>query len=107
GILGLLLSPGTAAILWAIAAGIAQAATLALAFLFFVLRSNSQAEAAELSSMAQSFGYGVAGVGTVCMGGIHAETDSWTLPLIFLLVLVVPELIFGLEAARDRQVGES
>jgi CP family cyanate transporter-like MFS transporter len=107
GILGLLLSPGTLAILWAISAGIAQAATLGLAFLFFVLRSHSQAEAAELSSMAQSFGYAVAALGPVIMGGLHEATDSWTLPLVFLLVLVVPELVFGLAAGRDQHVGRT
>jgi len=86
-------------------AGISQAATLALAFLFFVLRSHNQGEAAELSSMSQSIGYSLAALGPVIMGALHEATDSWTVPLIFLLVLLVPELIFGVEAGRDRQVG--
>jgi CP family cyanate transporter-like MFS transporter len=105
GLVGLLLSPGNAALVWAVLAGISQAATLALAFLFFVLRSHNQAEAAELSSMSQSIGYGLAALGPVIMGGLHQATGSWTAPLIFLLVLLVPELVFGLEAGRDEQVG--
>jgi len=105
GILGLILSPASAAILWTVFAGISQAATLALAFLFFVLRSHNQGEAAELSSMSQSIGYSLAALGPVIMGALHEATGSWTVPLIFLLVLLVPELIFGVEAGRDRQVG--
>jgi MFS transporter, CP family, cyanate transporter len=105
GLVGLIASPASAAIVWVMFLGIAQAATLSLAFLFFVLRSRSQAEAAELSSMAQSFGYALAALGPVIMGGLHEATGSWTLPLVFLLVLSLPELVFGLLAGRDRHVG--
>ncbi|HEY2600633.1 MAG TPA: MFS transporter [Thermoleophilaceae bacterium] len=105
GLIGLIASPGSAAIVWTLLAGVSQAATLALAFLFFVLRSRSQAEAAELSSMAQSIGYAVAALGPLIIGGLHEATGSWTWPLVFLLVLLVPETVFGLEAGRNRQVG--
>jgi MFS transporter, CP family, cyanate transporter len=105
GIAGLIASPGHAAIVWAVLAGVSQAATLALAFLFFVLRSRTPAQAAELSSMAQSFGYALAALGPVIMGALHESTGGWTVPLWFLLVLLVPELVFGLEAGRRRQVG--
>jgi CP family cyanate transporter-like MFS transporter len=104
-LLGLILSPASAAIIWTLFAGISQAATLALAFLFFVLRSHNQSQAAELSSMSQSIGYSLAALGPVIMGGLHEATGAWTVPLIFLLVLLVPELVFGLEAGRSRQVG--
>ncbi len=105
GLVGLLASPGSAAIVWTVLAGISQAATLALAFLFFVLRSRNQAEAAELSSMSQSFGYALAATGPVIIGGLHEASGGWTAPLVFLLVLLLPELVFGLEAGRDRHVG--
>jgi MFS transporter, CP family, cyanate transporter len=104
GVIGLIASPGSAAIVWTVIAGTSQAATLALAFLYFVLRSRSQAEAAELSSMSQSVGYALAAVGPVIMGALHQATGSWTWPLVFLLVLMVPELVFGVAAGRDRQV---
>jgi MFS transporter, CP family, cyanate transporter len=105
GVVGLIASPGSAAIVWTLLAGVSQAATLALAFLFFVLRSRNQAQAAELSSMAQGFGYALAALGPVVMGALHEASGGWTLPLWFLLVLMVPELVFGLEAGRRRQVG--
>jgi MFS transporter, CP family, cyanate transporter len=105
GIVGLIASPGDAAIVWTLLAGVSQAATLALAFLFFVLRSRNQAQAAELSSMAQGFGYGIAALGPVVIGGLHEASGGWTVPLWLLLVLLVAELVFGLEAGRARQVG--
>jgi MFS transporter, CP family, cyanate transporter len=107
GIAGLIASPGSATIVWTVLAGISQAATLGLAFLFFVLRSRNQAEAAELSSMAQGFGYAVAALGPLIMGGLHEATGGWTVPLVFLLVMVVPELVFGVQAGRRRHVGDS
>ena len=55
--------------------------------------------------MAQVFGYALAATGPVIMGALHEASGGWTLPLWFLLVLLVPELVFGLQAGRRRQVG--
>ncbi|HEX6460569.1 MAG TPA: MFS transporter [Thermoleophilaceae bacterium] len=104
GVAGLVVSPGSAAIVWTVFLGISQAATLSLSFLYFVLRTRSQAQSAELSSMSQSIGYSLAAVGPIIMGALHQATGSWTWPLVFLLVLMVPELVFGVAAGRDRQV---
>jgi len=106
GVLGFIVSPGSAAIVWAVLVGSSQAATLSLSFLYFVLRSRSQVEAAELSSMSQSFGYALAAIGPVVMGALHEATGGWTIPLWFLLALLVPELVFGVLAGRDRHVGD-
>lgn len=107
GILGLILSPASGTFVWTALTGISQGVSLALTFLFFAVRSRDQAEAAQLSSMAQSIGYSMAAVGPVVMGGLHQATGSWTLPLVFLLVLLVPELLVGLGAGRDRQLGDA
>ncbi len=105
GVAGLIASPGNAAIVWTVLAGCSQAATLSLSFLYFVLRSRTQAESAALSSMSQSFGYLLAALGPIVMGALHEATGGWTVPLWFLLVLMVPELVFGMAAGRDRLVG--
>jgi CP family cyanate transporter-like MFS transporter len=47
----------------------------------------------------QSIGYLIAGIGPLVFGAIHAATNSWRGPIIFLIVLLVPELIAGLRAA--------
>jgi CP family cyanate transporter-like MFS transporter len=49
--------------------------------------------------MAQSIGYLIAGVGPLVVGGLHAWTGGWRVPLIFLLVLLLPEAIAGFRAA--------
>jgi CP family cyanate transporter-like MFS transporter len=105
GIAGLIAAPASGALAWTVLTGISQSVNLALAFLFFGFRSRDQGQAAQLSSMAQGVGYGMAAVGPVIMGGLHQATGSWTGPLVFLLVLLVPELVFGLGAGRDRQLG--
>jgi CP family cyanate transporter-like MFS transporter len=38
----------------------------------------------------------------LAVGAIHGVTHSWTPSLIVLLALVVPELVIGLAAARNR-----
>lgn len=55
--------------------------------------------------MAQSSGYLLASVGPFALGVLHGVTGSWTLPLIVLAVLLVPQTVFGLLAGRDRLVG--
>jgi cyanate transporter len=104
GLFGLMLSPATATFAWPFLLGVGQAANLALAFLFFGVRSNDSAGAADLSSMAQTAGYAIAALGPLVIAVLHAATDSWTLPVVFLLVLLIPQLVFGLEAARDRKL---
>jgi len=105
GVAGLIASPAGATLAWVVLAGAAQAATLSLSFLFFGVRSRDQAQAAQLSSMAQSIGYALAAAGPVILGGLHEATGGWTLPLVFLLGVLVPELVSGLLAGRDRHLG--
>lgn len=104
GIVGLIVSPAGAPIVWTLLLGIAQSANLVLAFLFFALRTRDEPEAAALSSMAQSVGYMLAAVSPPLLGALHAATGGWTLPLLVLLVLLLPVLLAGLGAGRDRRV---
>ena len=54
--------------------------------------------------MAQSVGYTVAAAGPFVMGALHDLTGGWTVPLVVLLVLFVPQGIVGVLAGRDRLV---
>ena len=96
---GLLFSPTKPAVLWLIVLALAQGAAFPLCLSFLVLRSRTHAETAQLSAMMQSIGYVIAGVGPLVFGALHAATNSWRGPLIFLIVLLVPELLVGLRAA--------
>ncbi|GAA1788181.1 MFS transporter [Actinomadura chokoriensis] len=99
GIGGLLLAP-SAGWVWAIVLGIGTGSAFPLAYTLLSLRAPSPSVAAALSGMAQTGGYLLAGVGPLAVGVLHEATGGWAVPLGLLLALVVPEVAFGLLAAR-------
>jgi cyanate permease len=105
GLTGLLVAPSALAAVWVTLIGLAQGSLLALAFLFFGIRSPDQEHAAQLAAMAQTVGYVVAAAGPLVVGILREETGGWTAPLVFLLAMLVALLVAGLGAARARQVG--
>ncbi len=105
GLTGLLVAPAALAGLWVTLLGLAQGALLALALLFFSLRSPDGEHAAQLAAMAQTVGYLVAAAGPLVVGILRETSGGWTAPLVFLLAMLVPLLAAGLGAARARQVG--
>ncbi|WP_405913587.1 MFS transporter [Streptomyces sp. NBC_00963] len=102
GFAGLVLAPVGWAYLWMVLLGLGQGAAISLAMLFIVERAPDGRHAAQLSSMAQCFGYLLASVGPLALGAVHQLTDSWTVPLVMLIVLLVPQAFIGIGAARDR-----
>jgi CP family cyanate transporter-like MFS transporter len=102
GWLGLIFTPMSVPYLWAALLGVGQNALFPLALTMIVLRGG--ASTAGLSTLVQSVGYLIAGLAPFAIGAIHALADSWTPPLIVLLALLVPQLVMGLAAARDRRV---
>ena len=84
--------------------GLGQGAALGLALSLILLRSTNAGHATELSSMAQTFGYLLSALGPVGIGVVHDLADGWTWPLVVLLVLLVPMLVAGLGASRNRYV---
>ena len=104
GILGLLLSGGTATPLWVSLLGLGQGASISLALILFALRTTDATEAAALSGMAQSVGYLLAASGPFLFGVLHDLTRSWSLPLALLLAVAVGLLLAGFGAGRDSYV---
>ncbi|HVT22864.1 MAG TPA: MFS transporter [Mycobacteriales bacterium] len=102
--LGMLLAPTKPTILWLLVLAVAQGAAFPLCLSFVVLRAATHAQTAELSAMMQSIGYLIAGIGPLLFGALHAATDSWRGPLVFLIVLLVPELVAGLRAAAPGHI---
>lgn len=62
---------------WAVALGIAQGSTFALALTLIVMRSPNADVAARLSGMAQGVGYLIAAGGPLLVGLLHASTGSF------------------------------
>lgn len=97
--LGLMIAPYSLAVLWAILVGIG-ACTFPLILTMIGLRSRTPSGTAALSGFTQSAGYLLAAVGPFTVGALYHGSDGWTVPLVFLLVLTVPQLAVGLYAAR-------
>ncbi|CNF40575.1 transmembrane transporter [Mycobacterium tuberculosis] len=99
GIGGLLLAPA-AGWAWVIILGLGTGSAFPLAYTLLSLRAPTPSVAAALSGMAQTGGYLLAGAGPLAVGVLHDATGGWDVPLVLLLALVVPEVMFGLLAAR-------
>lgn len=101
--LSLLLVPGTALALPAAAVfGVGAGGTIALALLFFGLRTTTPTHAAAMSGMAQTWGYAVSAAGPVAWGAMRDASDSWTPALVVLLGVAVATTAAGWAAGRDR-----
>ena len=107
GLLGLMIAPTAAPGLWMALLGLGQGAAIGLALTLIGLRTSDDHHASELSSMAQTVGYTLAAGGPVALGAVHDLTGGWAVPLGLLLVLLVPQLLAGLGAARDLCVGDA
>ncbi|MGW1374360.1 CynX/NimT family MFS transporter [Streptomyces sp. NPDC002446] len=101
---GVLIAPAGGAYLWMVLLGLGQGAAISLALLFIVQRAPDARHTAQLSSMAQCFGYVLAAAGPAVLGAVHDASGSWTVPLAVLLALLVPQIAAGCGAARPRHV---
>ena len=80
--------------------GIGCGTGFSLSMMFFTLRTKNVMEASDLSGMAQSFGYLLAALGPVLIGILQDLFQSWTMPLILLLICGSIILIVGCLAGR-------
>lgn len=104
GWLGVLIEPVGGAAIWSILIGLGQGTGIAVALTLIMLRAPDAEHAAELSSMAQTFGYLLAATGPLLVGVLHDATGGWTTPMTVMLALLVPTLLFGTLAGRPRLV---
>jgi MFS transporter, CP family, cyanate transporter len=101
---GLAVAPTRAAYLWMTILGLGQGASISLALSYIAWRSPDARHTAQVSTMAQGFGYLLASLGPIGIGAIHAASRGWTVPLAVLAALLVPQLIAGALASRERLV---
>jgi MFS transporter, CP family, cyanate transporter len=106
GLAGVLIAPMAAPYLWVSLIGAGQGACFALGLNLMVLRTRRVHDTARVSAMAQSIGYTLCALGPLLVGLLHDATDSWTLPLVLLLALLVPQLVSGALCGRDRTIRE-
>jgi CP family cyanate transporter-like MFS transporter len=103
GYVGLLVSPSAGAPLWALALG-AGTCTFPFILTLIALKARTPAGTAALSAFTQSAGYLIAAVGPFGVGVLHAASGGWTVPIVVLLALCVPQYLLGLVAARPSLV---
>ncbi|KDN82557.1 transporter [Kitasatospora cheerisanensis KCTC 2395] len=103
GFLGLMLAAGTVPWLWAILVGLSMCA-FPLALTMLGLRARTPGGVTQLSAFAQSLGYLISIPGPILMGALYQGTGEWYLPLGLLALLLVPQILVGLRAARARHI---
>ncbi|WP_235831462.1 MFS transporter [Gordonia zhaorongruii] len=105
GLIGVASGGTDGAFVWAVILGLGQGGQLSLALTMINLRAASASTAASLSTMAQSIGYLVAATGPFIAATIHTAMGSWTAPVLFLLIAMVPLAICGWIAAGSNRIG--
>jgi CP family cyanate transporter-like MFS transporter len=103
-IVGLLVAPEAAPLLWATLYGIGSGIAFPLSMMLIVARSRDVAQTGRLSATAQSVGYLLAATGPLGVGLLHDATGAWGPGLALMLTAVVLQLVVGLAAARPRLV---
>lgn len=84
--------------------GMASGSAFSLCMMFFSLRTTDGQQAAEMSGMAQSFGYLLAAIGPTLFGALHDISGGWKLPLAMLIVLAVIIFVVAVAAGKDRVI---
>jgi CP family cyanate transporter-like MFS transporter len=104
GVVGLLLAPGAAPVVWSVLYGVGTGAAFPLAMTLVLVRSRDVAQTGRLSAASQSVGYLLAATGPLAVGLLHEATGGWRTGLLLLLVLLGAQAAVGLVAARPRLV---
>ncbi|MFC7482511.1 MFS transporter [Luedemannella flava] len=100
---GLLVAPGSAALLWVALLAIGQG-SFPLLLGLFGMRARTSAGTVALSAFAQSTGYVIAALGPLAIGLLYEATGAWVAPLAVLLGALVVQTIAGFAAARPRML---
>lgn len=102
-VIGLINMPDFA-IFWVALFGLANCSTFIIGMSFVGLRTTSPSQAAALSGLSQSIGYGLTAMGPSLIGYLRALTNTWTVPLLVIAAIALICTIFVNLAARDRKV---
>ncbi|WP_225802309.1 MFS transporter [Streptomyces sp. NK15101] len=103
GYTGLLLAPAAGAWVWAVLLGVSNC-SFPLALTMIGMRSRTGAGVVRLSAFAQSVGYLISIPGPLLVGVLYQHSGGWGLPVALMGGLMVPQMIVGTLAGRDRTV---
>ena len=97
--MGLLLAPVAGAWGWAVMIGLGGS-IFPIVLTLIGLRARTSAGTAALSGFTQSVGYLISVIGPFGVGLLYDATGGWTIPLLGLTVLCVPQIITGVMVSR-------
>ena len=103
GYAGLWLAPAGGAWVWAVLLGTANC-SFPLALTMVGMRARTGAGVAQLSAFAQSTGYLISIPGPLLVGVLYQHSGGWGLPLALMAGLMLPQMVVGVLAGRDRTV---
>ncbi|MFF5345120.1 CynX/NimT family MFS transporter [Streptomyces althioticus] len=103
GYAGLYFAPAAGAWAWAVLLGVANCA-FPLALTMVGMRARTSGGVAQLSAFAQSTGYLISIPGPLLVGVLYQHSEGWGLPIALMAGLMVPQMIVGVVAGRDRTV---
>ncbi|MEV6958291.1 CynX/NimT family MFS transporter [Streptomyces sp. NPDC051207] len=103
GYVGLYVAPAGGALAWALLLGVSNCA-FPLALTMVGMRAGTGAGVAQLSAFAQSTGYLISIPGPLLVGVLYQHSGGWGLPLALMTALMIPQMVMGVLAGRDRTV---
>ncbi|WP_414930540.1 CynX/NimT family MFS transporter [Streptomyces sp. SHP 1-2] len=103
GYAGLYFAPVTGAWAWALLLGVSNCA-FPLALTMVGMRARTSGGVAQLSAFAQSTGYLISIPGPILVGLLYQHSGGWGLPILLMSLLMVPQMVVGVLAGRDRTV---
>ncbi|MER5769944.1 MFS transporter [Streptomyces sp. NPDC001985] len=103
GYAGLLTAPAAGAWAWALLLGVSNCA-FPLALTLIGLRSRTGGGVVRLSAFAQSTGYLISIPGPLLVGVVYQHSGGWDLPIMLMAGLLVPQIVCGVLAGRDRTI---
>lgn len=103
GYAGLYVAPAAGAWAWALLLGVSNCA-FPLALTMVGMRARSGQGVVQLSAFAQSTGYLISIPGPLLVGVLYQHSGGWGLPIALMTGLMVPQMVVGFLAGRDRTV---
>ncbi|KIF73856.1 transporter [Streptomyces sp. 150FB] len=100
---GLYVAPAGGAWVWAVLLGISNC-SFPLALTMIGMRAGTGAGVARLSAFAQSTGYLISIPGPLLVGVLYQHSGGWGLPLALMAGLLIPQMVMGVIAGRDRTI---
>ncbi|MER7204983.1 MFS transporter, partial [Streptomyces sp. NPDC000188] len=103
GYAGLYFAPSGGAWAWAVLLGISNCA-FPLALTMVGMRARTGTGVAKLSAFAQSTGYLISIPGPLLVGVLYQHSGGWGVPIALMAALMVPQVVVGVIAGRNRTV---